>query len=788
MNRLIPLAAFIAGLLAVGWVALGYLGQQPLALAMTLLIAAVYLGGTCELWRFRRGTAGLNAALAALHEAPAELGPWLDRLPPALRPAVRLRVQGERVALPGPALTPYLAGLLVLLGMLGTFLGMMVTLQGTGAALDAARDMAGIRESLSAPVRGLGLAFGVSVAGVAASAMLGLMAALLRRERALAAQQLDTRIAGPLRAFSRTQQREAAFALLQQQAGAVPALVERLQAMTDAIEKNSLALHERLGSSQALFHDKAEAAYTGLAASVARALQASLADSTRSAAATLQPVVEATMAGIARESAGLHDALTRSVREHLEGLTAHLDSTSASVAQHWQGALAEHQHGSQALLQALDARHAQAAEQQAAHTAAASEQLLARLDAAVQSSAAQWRAAADHQQQAGEAQAARTQQALDAAVQRFDNVAQAFAQRATGLAQGLEDGVGTRLEAAVGQLTRGLEGAVGDLTTQWRDALAEQARADAQWTRETQAALQGAAAGVGQQGEALLQALQAAQAEDRTHAAAQEAERLAAWTGALAALREGLQQQWTQVGEENAARHRQIADTLAQTAHEITAQAEAQARGTLEQIGELVQAAADAPRAAAGVVAELRQKLADSMARDNAAIEERTRLLGTLSTLLDAVNHATAEQRGAIDALVSTSATLLERVAGRFDEQVNAQAERLDAAAAHLGAGTVEVASLGEAFGGALQHFGHSSEKLAAQLERIEGALAQSQARSDEQLAYTVAQARELIDLSLMSQKQIIEDLQQIATRQAQAQEPARAPTKALPPAGTEAA
>jgi hypothetical protein len=37
--------------------------------------------------------------------------------------------------------------------------------------------------------------------------------------------------------------------------------------------------------------------------------------------------------------------------------------------------------------------------------------------------------------------------------------------------------------------------------------------------------------------------------------------------------------------------------------------------------------------------------------------------------------------------------------------------------------------------------------------------------RSDEQLAYYVAQAREVIDLSLLSQKQIVEDLQRLAGR-----------------------
>jgi len=42
-----------------------------------------------------------------------------------------------------------------------------------------------------------------------------------------------------------------------------------------------------------------------------------------------------------------------------------------------------------------------------------------------------------------------------------------------------------------------------------------------------------------------------------------------------------------------------------------------------------------------------------------------------------------------------------------------------------------------------------------------------SLARSDEQLAYYVAQAREVIDLSMLSQKQIIEEMQQLAGQRA---------------------
>jgi len=173
--------------------------------------------------------------------------------------------------------------------------------------------------------------------------------------------------------------------------------------------------------------------------------------------------------------------------------------------------------------------------------------------------------------------------------------------------------------------------------------------------------------------------------------------------------------------------------------------------------------AAQAPQAAAEAMAALRQQLSDSLVRDNAVLDERNRLLATLDTLLDAVNHASSEQRAAIDALVESSAALLQRVGTQFTDSVQAEAGKLATAAAQVTGSAVEVASLGEAFGTAVQLFSQSNEQLGAQLQRVEGALGKSMARSDEQLAYYVAQAREIIDLSIMSQKQIVEDLQRLA-------------------------
>jgi hypothetical protein len=56
--------------------------------------------------------------------------------------------------------------------------------------------------------------------------------------------------------------------------------------------------------------------------------------------------------------------------------------------------------------------------------------------------------------------------------------------------------------------------------------------------------------------------------------------------------------------------------------------------------------------------------------------------------------------------------------------------------------------------------FSQTNEQLMAQLQRIEQAMDKSMTRSDEQLAYYVAQAREIIDLSIDSQKDVLEALQ----------------------------
>ncbi|WP_175692263.1 DUF802 domain-containing protein [Burkholderia ambifaria] len=851
MSRIrLDLVVFIAGLLAVCWIGVGYVASNPLATAVTLLIGACYVAGAWELVRYRQATATLSRAVAGLTQPPATLDTWLDTLHPGLRGAVRARVEGARVALPGPSLTPYLVGLLVLLGMLGTLLGMVVTLKGTGAALESATDLDAIRASLIAPVKGLGLAFGTSIVGVATSAMLGLLSALVRRERVDAGQQLDAKIATTLRVHSSAHQRDESFRLLQRQADVMPALVDRLQTMMTTLEARSVALHDRQIESQQAFFDRTERAYAGLASNVGDALKESAAESARVAGAALQPVVAATMTGLAQEMAALRDTVTGAVQRQLDGLTDGFEKTTENVTAVWNRALDEQRRTGDAVATQLQTTLGQFTDTFAQRSTDLLDGVATRLESTESRLSDAWRDALARQEQVGETLAGQQAQALGDAAATFERhsgaVLAAMRESHTGLQTQLAARDEERLSAwnaslaematklgdewqragahsagrqqeicdALAQTTRDLTAQAATfeqrsndllstireshsgLQTQlaardeerlatWNASLAEMAtKLGDEWQRsgvhsagrqqeicdalaQTTRDLTAQAVTFEQRSNDLLSTIRESHTGLQTQLAARDEERLSAWNDSLAAMAAALRDEWARTSEQAATRQQDICDTLTRTANDITAQAQVHASDTINEISRLVQAASEAPKAAADVVAELRQRLSDSMVRDTAMLEERSRLLATLETLLGAVNHASTEQRTAIDALVSTSADLLDRVGARFNDTVDAETRKLDAVAAQVTAGAVEVASLGDAFGAAVQIFGESNDKLLNHLQRIEAALEKSLARSDEQLEYYVAQAREVIDLSMMSQKQIVEDLQQIAGRRA---------------------
>ena len=697
-NNLLKPAVFSLGLLALAAVGAGYVGSNPLALAVVLVITACYIAGAVELRRYSRATTALATSVDSLDGPVDSLTAWLASLPASLRATVRQRIEGERAPLPAPALTPYLVGLLVLLGMLGTLLGMMSTLRGTGMALESATDLDAVRTSLAAPVKGLAFAFGTSIAGVAASAMLGLLSALCRRERSEAAQALDGAVATHLHVYSRSHQRDEAFRLLQRQVDTMPTLVEQLASTMAAIEQQSARAHERQLAQQAAFHARAEAMHAQLATSVGQSLEASVSRSAEAAGATLRPVAEDTMAALTKQAAALHAEIAQAMQRQIESIGDGLQASTDKVATLWTDAIAQQRAANDDVAQQLGATLAQftgAFEQRATRLV---DTISARVEDVGTGAVAAWNDALARQAALGEALARNNEHALAEATTKFG---EALSQQA----------------AAGESLASGSAQALADARAAFEEALSKQLAAGEALARNNEQALVAATACFESQAASLVDTVQ------RSHAELQA---------------------------------------------RLEANTQAHARETLAEISRLVHDAAEAPKAAAAVIAELRRNLSDSLARDTAMLEERGRLLATVDTLLGAVNHASAEQRAAVDALIATSADAMERVAARFTEQVQAQGSRLDGAADRIAAGAIDVASVGDVFSEAVQRFGDANEQLAARLQAIEGALERSLERSDEQLAYYVAQAREVVDLSLLAQKQILGELQQRADAQAQ--------------------
>lgn len=695
MNKHFFAAAFLGGALAVAWVGAGYAASHPLALAMTLIIGGVYALGAFELLQFRRATNTLTTALANIPQSPSRegLATWLGTLHPSLHNAVRSRVEGERTGLPGPALTPYLVGLLVMLGMLGTFLGMVVTLNGAVFALEGTTDLSAMRSSLAAPIKGLGLAFGTSLAGVAASAMLGLMSALARREQWQAVQVLDSTIASSLRTFSLAHQRQETFAALQQQAQALPAVVDSLQAMMTLMERQNQQLQERLLGNQDQFHSHVQGVYTGLAQSVEQSLKNSLENCARVAVQTLQPLTQATLEGVARDANALHERVAQTTQTQLEQLISRVDAGASRMADDAAALHARMVHTTQTQL----------------------ESLMTRVDTST------------------------TRMAEETSTQQA---------RMLQTVQAQLDGLSTRADVSAHNMAQA-----------WTAALAQQDHSNRQMLERVDQALQAFGDTFAQRSTTLLASVGSALTALQTSQVDASQQQLGAWTQTLESIASTLQREWQQAGADTLARQQEICTTLEATARQITTQAQTHSHDTLAEITRLLDTVAEAPRAAAEVIGQLRHALSDSMARDNAMLEERSRILQTLNALLDTIQHAATEQRSSIDTLVASSAELLGRVGSQFADQVNEQTERLSGSAAHVTSSAVDVASMGESFQFAMQLFNQANDKLIANLQRIEAAMDKSMARSDDQLAYYVAQAREIIDLSIMSQKEVVDDL-----------------------------
>lgn len=705
------MAVLALGAGIVVWMGSAFMVTNLLAVLVIAAIALCYLSGIVELARFQRDTQRLKQALHSLDEAAPELEGWLLHLPSSWRNPVRLRIRGEGHVLPTLVMTPHLTGLMVMLGLLGTFVGMVVTLQGAVAALENTAELEAIRTGLTAPIKGLGLAFGTSVAGVSASAALGFVATLWRRERQAVVRELDARTGNAFRSHSLPAYREKVLEVLQAQTAALPALVTRLTDHGQELERFLGRIDQTLTTGQACFHDQMLTIHRELADSVGHSLRQSLADSGRLAGDSIRPVVADAMAAISAANQSTQLAVRESAREQLQAVVQQLETTSSQLNGEWLSGLGRLVDGMQQL--STDVGQAAIRDQ------ALSEQQqisLARIDQLV--------TALDERSDAQQRQLVEQAQALDNVAHdlatRLERYGKEHVERAAQTQQALSEQLSGHCRQLTEQLGEEFGGAV---VSHSRQALAQ---VEPLW-RETMATLV--------RETTATQGLLAQQSEQQTRA-------LAAVTQELQAALSG---QWaTALAEQRSAQ----ADFLNEGGQAIAALSE-----QFEAINARI----------LDDLAAMQARTAESAAHETALRREQAALGEQLGTLVQTLQVSLADQQEALTRFVGNADALFAESSDRAEQQLAAGVSRLGEASDDFAMSVTELASLGEALAQWATAFEAANGQLKAAADQLESAVLASAERSDEQMGYYVAQAREVVDYSVQAQQALIEQMRQLA-------------------------
>jgi len=690
MTRFLFAGAFALGGAVTLWIGQTfYAAGDALGLIITLLIALVYAIGALELHHFRRATGTLDDALKAMSQPVDNLCEWLLKLDPSLQNSARLRIEGERNGLPAPVLTPYLVGLLVMLGLLGTFVGMVGTLKGAVLALEGSTELEAIRAGLTAPIKGLGLAFGTSVAGVAASAMLGLLSTLSRRERLQASHLLDTSIGSNLRQFSRSHQQQQAYQAIQNQAESLPAVAVQLSTLASHLEHMGERIGEQLLSNQNNFQDTVTGLYRELSDSVDASLKESLAESGKLASASIAPMVEQTMAQISATAHSSQQQLQANTEQQLERVSQHLESNN------------------QLLRESLESSHAQQSESTAT-----------LLDSVSRASDSIAPLVEQTMTQLTHASKQTQQQLQHTTEQQLQKISE-------------------QLQTNQQQLSQHLEANLGQQSNSTETLVASFGQTAEQWAKQQQ----------------------------------QHAEQLS----------DTLQKALQQLRDDESQRGSEAVARLGELEQGVTTQLATLGQALEAPMTRLIETASETPKAAADVIEKLRLEMSKNIERDNDLLVERTSLMQQLDTLAQTMEQSSAGQRDAIDDLISRSAETLAQVGTQFGERLESEASKLSEVADHFTGSSQDIASLGESFGIAVQQFSESNTQLMENLTRVETSLQASNNRSDEQLSYYVAQAREIIDHNLLTHKEILDALRPQAESQNITKDPAQTEKETAP-------
>ncbi|MFT3921649.1 MAG: hypothetical protein QM778_03855 [Myxococcales bacterium] len=420
-----------------------YLAQDPVASLIVGIMGVGFGAGVAELWLRHRRAFALGREVDALPRKASES--VLDKASAPLRAFLRARIEHAPAPALGENLTPYLVGFMVMLGLLGTLLGLFETLHGAGQALTASADVNALRSGLSGPMRGLTRSFGCSAAGVSASAMLGLAAVFVRRAEAAAWARAQSYATGPLRELSPMRRQLDSFQQLAQQGESLPKAAVSLEQASvhlgQLAERWESAHRATLEAQQKSAQELMERMRTELARSSADAGRVL----SESVTPMLKQVVAQTGDALTKQMASTREALDRDLaarRDADAGMRTQLREELATTREQAQAQLATLAGAAQSLASQLD-HEAQERRREAGRLLS---DLTGKLDAAASERSLQGQRELDALSILGERLSERSEQREEALASRWSELVDRIQADLAQLVESIGSDVSTRAE------------------------------------------------------------------------------------------------------------------------------------------------------------------------------------------------------------------------------------------------------------------------------------------------------------------------------------------------------
>jgi len=749
-----------------------------LAFGLVALIGVALCLGVAELVMRVRRAAELAREVSRLPSAPTESE--VDATSPELRAVLRARIAGVPAAAGSPPIASYLLGLLVMIGLLGTFLGLFESLRGAREALGSSGDVTALRAALGAPMQGLARAFGTSAAGVSASAMLGLALVIVRRHEATVASDVARYCAGPLSSLTVARRTLDALEAIARQGSSLPAASEAItrgaNAMSDvarevagSLERTSLSIAGELqgvaravredlgGASEATARAVANAVTPRLESAVTRVIESAA----KEASATIARLDTASEARIAREATHareLREGIDRAVEKIADAHRVEGENLRESIARETKNVVDTVIAGRDLMIEAETERSRAIAGAMTNTTRA----LADRLDATVETIAAKLQESVASTAQAIDAQRSAAAEADVVRAERLDGVIASIETRiaeAAVVSTERTEAILTRLDTVTTRFDETLAGA----TTRLDATLAGTAARLASTLGETATHLRDTL------GEAALKLDEtlgsSAKKIDTTFGAT--ATQLAEYVEKLAAIRQELRADDDLRADRLIAQTEERLDQLAKTVSESLAT-------SMERV---VASAQAAPEAAARVIDDAAARLKAQSEADAERDALLLEMVEKFDALAKAIDARAAEHHERVAGLEEKLQLTYAQTAESWSEKLVEHQKAIEEAASQtntfvreaaeaLQRGGADLTSMSELFGTSVDRYRDASEKWLTGLSVLRAAAERAaQADAQDMLAAYLEQTREVFDSTLQFQRQLFNELRRIETR-----------------------